>query len=151
MKSSIFWDIYREIRWKLNDFSEEHVAFILKTELSVKQQSSMKKTARSSLKIDATYSSATSVDFYRTPRHPVLFYCLNFFSVLTMVATWSPETSIEFHRTTRRYIPEDGTLEIKLSFCHVLPVLCWTLVIEMRVNNSKLTAPNKSLAGEIAF
>jgi hypothetical protein len=151
IKSSVFWDICRDIRWKWNDFSEEHVASILRTEMLIKQQSSIKQRANRSLKMDAIYSSATSVNLYRTPRHPVLFHCLDFSSVLTMVATWSSETSVEFHRTTRSYIPEDGTLEIKLNFCPVLSVLYWTLLIEVRVNNSKLIATNKSVAGKVAF
>jgi hypothetical protein len=120
MKNSIIWDICCEILWKSNDFSEEHIVSISGTDVLDKQESSMKQTARRSLKIDATYSSAKFVDSYRTPRHPVLFYCFDFSSVLTMVAIWSSEAPVEFYRTTRRYIPEDGTLEIKLNSCHVL-------------------------------
>jgi hypothetical protein len=151
MKSSTFWDIRREIRWKSNDISEEHVASILRFEVLEKQQRSKKHTASRSLKMDATYSSATLFEFYRTPRYPVLFYCFAFTSILSMAATCSSETSVEFHWTARRCIPEDGTLEIKFSFCHVLSVLYWTLVVEMRANISKRIAINKSLAANLRF
>jgi hypothetical protein len=48
MKSHIFWDIRRIVRWKPTDVSEEHIAFIFRFKERGKQETSVKAGGRQS-------------------------------------------------------------------------------------------------------
>jgi hypothetical protein len=45
-----------------------------------------------------------------------LVSCSAYSSTLKMEAICSSETSVYFQRTTRRYMPEDGTLQLPINF-----------------------------------
>jgi hypothetical protein len=51
------------VRWNPTDVSEEQVAYIFKVEEYVKHETSMKQVYSSTLQMEATCSSETSVDF----------------------------------------------------------------------------------------
>jgi hypothetical protein len=68
MKSTIFWDIKPLVRWKSTDVSQEHFGSILSIKEYAKQETSVKQAA-SRVKMEAKYSSETSVDFQRITWH----------------------------------------------------------------------------------